>query len=1157
MILRKIFLLVLLYTLSPCSLDGQVSQQDSLALVALYDSTGGPDWWNNSNWLTSAPVSTWHGITVEDTNVVEINLNQNGISGSLPEEISNLSELAVLNLRSNNLVDPIPESFGTLNNLIKLDLAHNNFSGSLPDAIGNLTNLNFLNLGANNFSDSLPYAIGNLTNLEELYLFENQFTGNIPDSLTNLINLTKLSLSGNNLSGDIESLANLTNLTKLFLSFNNLSGAIPNWLANLNNITILDLSNNNFEGSIPEAISQLTNLNSLQLNSNELTDTIPESIAQLNNLVVLHLYDNNLEGTIPALLGEMVSLTSLDLSDNGLDGFIPDALGNLVNLTTLNLSGNYLSGEIPSSMANLISMESLILSNNLLSGAVPSNLQDLTNLVNIYLASNAFSGIPDFGASENLEQFICNFNELHFSLLEPIIAHPNFDNFLEFNYAPQTITPPPITGQSGAFYDSTIVLSVPSDGTQTQYTWYKDGIEVTDNDGVDTTFTFTVSTVLQGGEYSVEYTHPVLDQLSYTSLSHEVFIFGVDSLGGVYIPNQLIVEFDPGTTASYRDSLRLLLDATLIDSCKCGEQLQVWEFDSLEYNPLGIPDSLGLFAYFHDPNEIKDKVKDDFACVDNTGFNYETRLDAKTEEQKLLMENSSLQQDAFQQNVSYSFPHPSPKGKTFALTQSVENCLHQQTCHDVGGISITCPVLVSGSEQLAPNSFQDQHNLSRTRFGISILANQQITPPSDTIQLAILDTGIRDTLNLGDYFWQNPDEDGTDPDSNCLIDYSGYDFVGNGPPDAPTNHLHASQMAAIALQNAGTCGTLQFQNIKAFDTDGRGNIFDAICGTYYAMDKGASVINMSWSYYGQPISILENALIRADDQDILVVASAGNGIDSNGVWLDTLPFYPAAFDLSNLVSVAAADGDVLADFSNLSDSLAVVAAPGVGMEPWPGGGVISGTSGAAAFVSGMVASYRQAFPDENVTEVLETLQSALLPMASSAQGTTVWNGRLAPLTLSVNTADIDAAGNPGYAVVDTLWGGIPPYEILWSTGEMADSIAISEAGDYSVTVTDLTCHEVVQDFAISQIIATKEGIGLMAFKVFPNPAEEGVFVLWEGQSLDGFAQLYSAQQQLQSTHPLASQTTYIDLSDLPKGIYFLKMQQGDGRFEWVKLIKNL
>ena len=52
---------------------GAVNEQDSLALVALYDSTDGDNWDNNDGWL-EAPVSEWHGVTVSGDRVVSLYL---------------------------------------------------------------------------------------------------------------------------------------------------------------------------------------------------------------------------------------------------------------------------------------------------------------------------------------------------------------------------------------------------------------------------------------------------------------------------------------------------------------------------------------------------------------------------------------------------------------------------------------------------------------------------------------------------------------------------------------------------------------------------------------------------------------------------------------------------------------------------------------------------------------------------------------------------------------------------------------------------------------------------------------------------------------------------------------------------------------------------
>ena len=71
---------------------GQTNVTDSLALVDLYNSTNGPGWVNNTNWL-SGPVFTWYGITVTNGSVTYIFLQSNQLSGNLPASIGNLSQL--------------------------------------------------------------------------------------------------------------------------------------------------------------------------------------------------------------------------------------------------------------------------------------------------------------------------------------------------------------------------------------------------------------------------------------------------------------------------------------------------------------------------------------------------------------------------------------------------------------------------------------------------------------------------------------------------------------------------------------------------------------------------------------------------------------------------------------------------------------------------------------------------------------------------------------------------------------------------------------------------------------------------------------------------------------------------------------------------------
>ena len=148
-------------------------EQDSLALVALYKSTNGPNWDDNTNWLSSQPISNWSGILVDDERVLFINLGDNRLSGMIPSEISNLTKLKLLNLQRNDLKGTIPKEIGNLNNLTTLELSFNQITGHIPSEIAKMTNLSLLFLNNNKLKGFIPKEI-NLNNPHFFY----DFSGN-------------------------------------------------------------------------------------------------------------------------------------------------------------------------------------------------------------------------------------------------------------------------------------------------------------------------------------------------------------------------------------------------------------------------------------------------------------------------------------------------------------------------------------------------------------------------------------------------------------------------------------------------------------------------------------------------------------------------------------------------------------------------------------------------------------------------------------------------------------------------------------------------------------------------------------------------------------------------------------------------------------------
>ena len=203
---------------------------DRAALVALYNATGGADWTDNINWLSDGPLDDWYGVNTDaNGRVTTVDLSGNQLTGSIPAQLGNLSNLERLSLTGNQL-SATPAQLGNLSNLKSLDLSDNQLTGSIPAQLGNLSNLERLDLSFNQLS-AIPKELGNLSNLRSLSVSSNQLSGSIPTQLGNLSNLESLSLTGNQLSGAIPAqLGNLSNLESLYLSFNQLSGCIPEGL---------------------------------------------------------------------------------------------------------------------------------------------------------------------------------------------------------------------------------------------------------------------------------------------------------------------------------------------------------------------------------------------------------------------------------------------------------------------------------------------------------------------------------------------------------------------------------------------------------------------------------------------------------------------------------------------------------------------------------------------------------------------------------------------------------------------------------------------------------------------------------------------------------------------------------------------------------------
>jgi thermitase len=363
--------------------------------------------------------------------------------------------------------------------------------------------------------------------------------------------------------------------------------------------------------------------------------------------------------------------------------------------------------------------------------------------------------------------------------------------------------------------------------------------------------------------------------------------------------------------------------------------------------------------------------------------------------------------------------------------------------------------------------FPSQWNLP----AIEAPAAWDITTGSDTVVVAFVDSGIDLTHpELKDKIWTNPDEiagNGFDDDGNGKVDdVHGWDFVNwHGEPQ--DDYGHGTFVASIALAEtnnglgmAGVSWGAEIMPIKVYDEWGVSYHWHTAGGIEYAVDKGAKIINLSWTLMpGIDPQPVQTAINYAHSKGALVVAAAGDSFDGSYK-------YPAALD--HVVSVAATNpDDEHPEFSTHNDKVDVVA-PGTDiLGVYLGGGYarLTSTHAATPNVSGLAALIWSVNPTLTPDEVEDIIESTAVDLGEPGRDEYFGYGRIdasAAVMATTHYLEVEPDDSLYFLVCD---GCAPPSQKItnpntncstWSVTATARWLSVSSCEGYtpsSVTVS--------------------------------------------------------------------------------------------------------
>lgn len=193
-----------------CSAPDNIQNDDTCQVQSSYGNNiisddEGKTFSSGFKWLTCNKECEWGGINCNQNGlIIATDVEDNGLTGTLPNEVAALPRLFAFALEQNDISGTIPSTYSNLARLVILDLDFNSLEGSLLLDLSKMTKLRQLDLNNNNLEGTLGGLGWENTDLQFLDLSRNNFVGPIPTEIGDLPNLRSVQLYCNQLEAPLE-----------------------------------------------------------------------------------------------------------------------------------------------------------------------------------------------------------------------------------------------------------------------------------------------------------------------------------------------------------------------------------------------------------------------------------------------------------------------------------------------------------------------------------------------------------------------------------------------------------------------------------------------------------------------------------------------------------------------------------------------------------------------------------------------------------------------------------------------------------------------------------------------------------------------------------------------------------------------------------------